>query len=211
MGPATLTGACILSSLNLLSGHLNDVATLDCELDKLKILADNDASEWDDFATACISPASLTSTDACNRVPLFVLGDTPVHALYNANTAEDFFEAQTKLDTEHCASWFYTASGHDDYDGADGANGACGCDDRIALKTLGSNRRTAVLTMHKARTEAAESVRVRRKLAEAVLLRALQNRCADPAVDCEAVRAIYAATKASVATSEYIPPPIAGA
>tara|TARA_Y100001938_G_C8029112_1_gene399640 strand:+ start:307 stop:924 length:618 start_codon:yes stop_codon:yes gene_type:complete len=199
--PATLTGACIISALNLLSPQLNDIATLDCELDKLQILVQHDGAEWDPFATACIGPTSLLSVDSCNKVPLFTLGDTPVHALYNPSKAEQFFDEQTRKDTDHCSSWFYAEPN----DFANHGGETCGCEDLIALKTLNSHRRNAVLTMHEARKEAAESVRVRRKLAESVMQKALAYRCADAEIDCDAVRAVY---NTDAATSEYIPSPL---
>lgn len=198
--PATLTGACIISVLNLLSPELNDIATLDCELHKLEILSTKDAAEWDPYATACISPESLTTSSACAKVPLFTLGDTPVYELYNAEKATKFFELQTQLDTEHCHSWFFGKDKDQHHEG-----NTCGCEDRIALKTLGSHRRNSVLMMHKARVEAAESVRSRRKLAVDVLRRAVALRCKDANINCDSVRAVYAGAVDNAAHSDYIP------
>jgi hypothetical protein len=187
----TLTGACILASMNLISPGIHDVATLDCELHRLQILTAADASEWDEFATACLSKEALTNSQNCPRIPMFQVGETPVYPLYQEETALAFFDTQTSTDSEHCTAtkWFVPTS--DPHAGPDSTT--CSCPDLIALKTLGSRRRTQVLNAHRARTEAANSVRNRRKIAADVLKRALALRCDNANIDfdCPTVRSAY--------------------
>jgi hypothetical protein len=204
MAPETLTGACVIAALQLLSPGMHDVAVLDCELHRLSILSKADAAEWDDLATACISPDTLTSTAMCPRLPLMQMGGTPVFSLYNPEAAVAFFDEQTTKTVDHCSTWYF---------GEEQNPEACSCNDLVALKTLGSHRRKQVLLAHAARTEAAAHVRARRTLAVRVLQQALTLRCADAAIDCDAVRTMYATDKAAEAAHpvasanpEYITP-----
>jgi hypothetical protein len=133
-------GACVLAGLALLSNRLNDVSVLDCELYRLNKLIAGDAGEWDDLATACLSPTSLLESANCARVPAFHVSGTPVYALYNETAANAFFEAVAIHGASHC-SWFFS----DDV----------ACKDVTALRTLGSERRNQFLLTHRSRMAAA--------------------------------------------------------
>lgn len=174
--------ACVLAALSLTASPLGDLSRISCRLFTLGRLVALDAAPFDPLATACATPPTLTDARLCassdRSLPERVVGVGVVHPLYNATDAAAFFEAQTAVQLESlpwclpsgAPSIFSTL-----YDSGSSGGGdpeLCSCDDILALKTLGSPRRAAILAEHQLRAAAAADLRASR-VAELALLEPL--------------------------------------
>ena len=175
-------GACIIAGMQLLASGFHDIAALDCEKYRLTQLVEADAAPWDNIATACISPTTLTDAADCNRIPILTVNNIAAFPLYNRATGEAFFALQTSIPMHDCNAWFRFAPGP----------GQCSCTDITALKTLGSPVRDKMIALHIGRADAADAIRARRKKILEVIQRAIDTvLAASPAV-CATARALYA-------------------
>ena len=162
----TGTEACLIAALSLSTPPLSDLARLSCRLFTLERLTLLDAAPFDPLATACATPTTLIDSTDCSSLdrslPERIDGQN-VYALYNASVASAFFETQTAVQLDaHC-------SGTPNFFGTFGASSSdlfdpelCSCTDILALKTLGSPRRAAILEEHERRAAAASELRANR-------------------------------------------------
>lgn len=185
-----LAGACVLAALNLLSPVVHDIAVYDCELFRLTAVQALDAGEWDDLATACLTPASMLDADSCPRSPIERVGGASVYPLYSEKDATEYFDALTRHGPSDC-SWVF------------GSTTTCSCQDVTALRTIGSERRSAILATHAERVAAATAIRNQRTLALTVITKAVQTLCANESALCVATRALYQ-------QETIVPPPVHG-
>ena len=184
--------ACIVASLHL-AGYYN-IAALDCEKFRLEQLIEADSAPWDTLATACLTKTTLTSAEKCERVPSIIVGGIPAYPLYHEAMADAFFALQTEVPEQHC-SWFSSTTPHPDQ---------CECTDVVALKTLGSPRRSAVLSVHAARVAAANAVRNRRADEIAVLQNAAHELGRAHPEEIAATRRLYAASPSAAAADDQL-------
>lgn len=173
--------ACLIAALSLSTPPLSDLARLSCRLFTLERLTLLDAAPFDPLATACATPTTLIDSTDCSSIdrslPERIDGQN-VYPLYNASVASTFFEAQTsvQLDT-HCTGTpnFFGTFGSPSTENPD----LCSCADILALKTLGSPRRAAILAEHERRAAAASDLRTNR-VTELALVKRLHHHLLEP-------------------------------
>lgn len=171
--------ACVIAALSLSTPQISDVSRLSCRLFTLERLTLLDAAPFDVLATACATPHTLTDSAGCSTLdrslPERIDGKT-VYPLYNATLASAFFESQTSVQLDHlpqCSestSFFSGLVGEQVLPAPD----LCSCSDIVALKTLGSPRRAAILAEHERRAAAADDLRANR-VVELELVRKLHD------------------------------------
>ena len=177
----TGTEACLIAALSLSTPPLSDLARLSCRLFTLERLTLLDAAPFDPLATACATPSTLIDASDCasldRSLPERIDGQN-VYALYNASVASSFFEAQTSVQLDaHCSGAnFFGSFGGSSADSP--STELCSCSDILALKTLGSPRRAAILAEHDRRAAAASDVRANR-VTELSLVKRLQRHILD--------------------------------